>query len=184
MVWEQEVTVNLSRLLRSDPFSEGEVEASGQFMPDVDLSKDDIELQEPLSFHLVVRSVGDGEFLLQGTVSGQVLMPCGRCLKPLEVGWESDLVYSMEFRPGQAELNIQLDEDDDEVLIFGTPEVDFSVLLTEVFIVDRPLTVAHPKGDPDCEDLASIYRQDLEIASSDESPFAALKDFDVESKEE
>ncbi len=184
MVWEQEVTVNLSRLLRSDPFAEGEVEASGQFMPDVDPAKDDFEVLEPLSFHLSVRAVGDREFLLQGKVRGQAQMPCGRCLKPLEVSWESDLVYSMEFRPGQAELNIRLDEDDDEVLIFGTPEVDFSVLLTEVFIVDRPLTVAHPKGDPDCEDLASIYRQDLEIASSDDSPFAALKDFDVESKEE
>lgn len=182
MVWEQEVTVNLSRLLRSDPFSDGEVEASGQFMPNIDLTKDDFELQEPLSFHLVVRAVGDGEFLLQGTVSGQVQMACGRCLKPLEVSWKSDLVYSMEFRPGQTELNIRVDENDDEVLMFGEPDVDFSVLLTEVFTVDRPLTVAHPKGDPDCEDLASIYGQ--EIARGDESPFAALKDFDVESKEE
>ena len=184
MVWEQEVTVNLSRLLSGDPHAEGEVAASGQFMPDNALLGGEFELEAPLSFHLVVSAVGDGDYLLQGTVSGQVQMACRRCLKPLEVGWESEFIYSMQFSPAETKLDIRLDEDDDEVLVFGRPLVDFSILLAEVFSVDGPLTVAHPEGDPDCEDLASIYGQEQETISEEESPFAALKDFDVEPTEE
>lgn len=182
---KQDVLVNLSRLLRNDPHAAGEVEASGTYLPEVTQLEDDFEVQTPLEYHLVIRSVGDDEFLLTGTVGGQAIMPCRRCLKPLEVGWESDLMYSMEFVPSQAELNIRLDEDDDEVLEFGRPEVDFAVLLTDVFAVDRPITVAHPDGDPDCDDLAAIYGTDQEKAADDEtSPFASLKDFDIESTEE
>lgn len=183
MVSKQDVTVNLSRLLRNDPQSVGEVEASGQYLPEITQLADDFEVHKPLDYRLVIRSVGDDEYLLTGTVIGQALMPCRRCLKPLEVSWKSDLMYSMEFDPSQAELNIRLDEDDDEVLAFGRPEVDFAVLLTDVFAVDRPLTVAHPDGDPDCEDLTELYGIDQEAAEQD-SPFASLKDFDIESTEE
>ncbi len=184
MVRGQDVTVNLSRLLRNDPHAEGEVEARGQFQPEVALYEDDFELSSPLDYHLVISAVGDDEYLLQGTVSGKVMMACRRCLKPVEVSWESELIYTMEFAPGTEELVLKLDEDDDEVLLFGRPEVDFAVLLTEVFTVDRPLTVAHPQGDPDCEDLASLYGQDHETAVDGGSPFASLKDLDLGSTEE
>ncbi|SRR5690554_2427989 len=184
MVWKQDVILNLSRLLRNDPFADGQVEASGQFIPEASLVGDDFELEHPLDYHLEISSVGAGEYLLQGTVSGRALMPCRRCLKPVEVSWESELVYSMEYRPGVEGLTIRLDEDDDEVLVFGRPEVDFTVLLTEVFTVDRPLTAAHEPGDPECEDLAGTYGRDHEQADSDDSPFASLKDFDLESTEE
>ena len=184
MVRGQDVTVNLSRLLRNDPHSDAEVEARGQFTPDVGLYEDDFELNSPLEYHLVISAVGDDDFLLQGTVSGHVQMACRRCLKPIEVGWESELIYSMEFAPGTDELQLRLDEDDDEVLMFGLPEVDFAVLLTEVFTVDRPITVAHPEGDPDCEDLAVMYGQDQDTAVDGGSPFASLKDLDLGSTEE
>ncbi len=185
MVSKQDVIVNLSRLLRNDPHALGEVEASGHYLPEVVQLADDLEVQKPLDYRLVIRSVGDDEFLLTGTITGKALMPCRRCLKPLEVGWKSDLMYSMEFVPSVAELNIRLDENDDEVLEFGRPEVDFAVLLTDVFTVDRPITVAHPDGDPDCEDLAGKYGTDQETAAEDgASPFASLKDFDIESTEE
>ena len=184
MVSKQDVILNLSRLLRNDPFADGQVEASGQFMPDAALIGDDFVLEKPLDYHLEISSVGAGEFLLQGTVSGSAEMPCRRCLEPVEVSWESDLVYSLEYQPGAEELTIRLDEDDDEVLVFGRPEVDFTVLLTEVFTVDRPLTAAHEPGDPACEDLTGTYGRDHEHAGGDDSPFASLKDFDLESTEE
>src|SRR5690554_3539337 len=184
MVWKQDVILNLSSLFRNNVFLDGQVEASGQYMPKESLLGDDFELEQPLDYQLVISSVGDEEFLLQGKVSGLAVMPCRRCLKPVEVSWQSDLMYSMEYRPGTEELTIRLDEDDDEVLVFGRPEVDFTVLLTEVFTVDRPLTAAHEPGDPECEDLAGTYGTDHEHAGSDDSPFASLKDFDVESTEE
>jgi len=183
MVSKQDAVVNLSRLLRSDPHSLGEITSSGQYLPDASLQGDDFEVHKPLNYHLEIRSVGDGDFLLRGTVRGEVLMSCRRCLKPLEVGWKSELTYSMEYVPGPAELTARPDGDDDEVLMFGQPEVDFSVLLTDVFAVDRPLTVAHPDGDPDCEDLAAKYGWD-EQPAAERSPFESLKDFDVESTEE
>src|SRR5690625_3077353 len=186
MVSKQDVTVDLSRLLRNDPQSTGEVEASGRFVPPEPLPKGDYRLEQPLDYHLVIRSTGeDGELLLTGEVSGTVLMPCRRCLEPVEASWKSDLLYPLEFVPGTAELTMRLDDEDDEVLEFGQPEVDFAVFLTEVFLVEQPLTVAHPDGHPDCEDLVREYGQDAgQAEQASESPFAVLKDFDVESTEE
>ena len=82
MVSKQDAVVNLSRLLRSDPHSLGEITSSGQYLPDASLQGDDFEVHKPLNYHLEIRSVGDGDFLLRGTVRGEVLMSC-RCLKPL-----------------------------------------------------------------------------------------------------
>lgn len=187
MVSKQDVTVDLSRLLRNDPQSTGEVEAKGSFRPPEPLPKGDYTLEQPLDYHLVIRTTGeDGELLLTGNVSGTVQMPCRRCLEPVAVSWKSELLYSLEFVPGTAELTMRLDdEEDDEVLEFGQPEVDFAVFLTEVFLVDQPLTAAHPEGAPECEDLVREYGQDAGQARQDgESPFAVLKDFDVDSSAE
>src|SRR5690625_500411 len=183
MVSKQDVTVDLSRLLRNDPQSTGEVEASGRFVPPEPLPKGDYRLEQPLDYHLVIRSTGEeGELLLTGEVSGTVLMPCRRCLEPVEASWKSDLLYSLEFVPGTAELTMRLDdEESDELLEFGQPEVDFAVFLTEVFLVDQPLTAAHPEGHADCEDLVGAYGRDAGQAGQEgESPFAVLKDFDVD----
>lgn len=183
MAWKQDVTVNLSRLLRNDPHAEGEIEASGVFMPETGWSSGEWSLEEPLRFELNIRAVGGNEYLLTGRAEGTAITSCRRCLAPVAVDLRSDFMYSMEFEPGVDELTIRLDEDDDEVLVFGRPEVDFAVLIAEVVAVDLPLTVACPPGS-DCQDLAGTWGIDRGPEQDERSPFAALKDFDPESTKE
>jgi uncharacterized metal-binding protein YceD (DUF177 family) len=183
MVSRHEVTLNLSRLLRSDPHAEGELDAEGEFLPDPQTYPAELKIDQPLHYRLSLRNMGGGDLLLTGHVEGQVSMPCRRCLAPVTVESQSDLIYTMEYDPKQEELTLHTDEDDSEVLLFGRPEVDFALLLTEVFTVDLPLTVACPEG-VECQDLTRIYGIDHEHAAGERSPFAVLKDFDPESKKE
>lgn len=183
MVSRHEVTLNLSRLLRSDPHAEGELDAEGEFTPDPETYSAELQITQPLHYHLTLRNMGGGDLLLTGHVEGQVFMPCRRCLIPVAVESQSDLIYTMEYDPKGEELALRTDEDGTEVLVFSQPEVDFALLLTEVFTVDLPLTVACPEG-VECHDLTRIYGIDHEHANEESSPFAVLKDFDPESNEE
>jgi uncharacterized protein len=183
MVSRHEVTLNLSRLLRNDPHAEGELDAEGEFLPDPQTYSAELKIEQPLHYRLSLRNMGAGDLLLTGHVEGQASMPCRRCLLPVNVESQSDLIYTMEYDPKQEELTLRVDEDDAEVLVFGRPEVDFALLLTEVFTVDLPLTVACPPG-VECQDLARLYGTDHEHANEETSPFAVLKDFDPESNKE
>lgn len=178
------MTLNLSRLLRSDSPDQGEVNAEGEFQPDPATYPDEIGISEPLHYNLTISSMGHGEYLLTGHVQGDVTMQCRRCLDPVTVSSDSELIYTLEYSPGEEELTMRLDDEEDEVLLFGKPEVDFALLLTEVFTVDLPLTVNCPEG-VECRDLARLYGTDPEYEhAADKSPFAALRDFDPESKKE
>jgi uncharacterized protein len=184
MVSRHEVTLNLSRLLRSSPHAEGELDAEGEFLPDPALYSAELQITQPLHYHLTLRNMGGGDMLLTGHVEGQAIMPCRRCLTPVALESQSDLIYTMEYDPKSDELlTLRTDEDGAEILVFNQPEVDFALLLTEVFTVDLPLTVSCPEG-VECQDLTRLYGTDHEHANEEKSPFAVLKDFDPESNKE
>ncbi len=184
MDFKQDVTVNLSRLLRSDPGTEDEIEAEGLFMPiGIDLPED-YRLEDPLSYRLTIRAVGGNEYFLDGRVSGLATTACRRCLAPVKVDVTSRLMYAMEYEPGKGELTLRSDEDNEDILVFSRPEVDFAPLLAEIYAVDLPLTAACGP-DVECHDLAAEFGQDEPIQSGEkDSPFASLKDFDPESMKE
>lgn len=108
-------------------------------------------------------------------------MPCRRCLQPVSVPSESDFLYEMEYRPGGPGLDM-VQVDDEELLVFGRPEVDFAEMLTEIYAVDLPLTAVCPPDRP-CEDLAGQFGTD-HTHEARRSPFASLEDFDPESDKE
>ncbi len=183
MAQKQDATVNLARLLSNDPHAEGEVEAQGEFMPSPEWHSADYSIEQPLGYDIQVRAVGDYEFLLSGSVTGQAITPCRRCLKPVAVEGRSDFIYPMEYSRGVEELSIRRDEDDEEVLVFGQPQVDFAVLLAEVFSVDLPITAACADAN-ECQDLVAAYGTDQDNDRGERSAFASLKDLDLGSQKE
>ncbi len=182
----QDAILNLASLLKQDPEAGGEVEGDGLLMPeDALLEADGLRLAEPLEWHLSVRSTGgDDDYLLMGDVLGTAVQECRRCLTDVATTLRTDLVYPMAYKAGSGNLTLKESEDEDDVLIFGKPEVDFATLLTQIFAIDLPLTVLCKE---DCKGL-SIDGVNLndhpehEAAvrvEQPESPFAALKDLDL-----
>ena len=149
-------------------------------MPRPEWHSDEVSFEAPLEYHISVRSSGGDDFIVQGEVSGEAIMPCRRCLEGVTVPSRSTFLYPMKYRPAKPELEMVFDDEEDEVLMFGRPEVDFAEMITEIFSVDLPLAVEHPEGAL-CEPLAERYAD--ETAGKTPSPFASLEDFDVESKE-
>ncbi len=178
--------LNLAQLLGGD-VGAYEVEDEGLLTPDDDLlTADGLRLLEPLSWHLTVRSTGgDDDFILEGETSGVALLECRRCLEDAAVEVHSSFIYPMIYRPGSEELILlENDEDEEDTLRFGKPEVDFAPLITQLFAIDLPLT-ALCKDDcrglsPDGVNLNDHPEHVSEdLPSGTASPFAALKDFEV-----
>lgn len=180
MSTRRDATLNLASLLRHDLNTGGEVEGKGEFMPDPSWHSDEVRYEEPLGYELSVRSAGGEDYLVTGSATGKAIMPCRHCLEGVEVPSRSDFVYPMKYRPGRTGLEMVFDDEEDELLVFGRPEVDFAEMITEIFSVDLPLAVECPEG-VSCERLSERYAQ--RAATAPESPFASLEDFDVESKE-
>lgn len=183
-----DATLNLSRLLHKDS-TEYEVSGEGLLAPDADLlAANDLRLGEPLEWTLTVRGTGgDDDFLLEGEVRGTALMECRRCLDDVPVEIETDLIYPMIYRPGSGELTlVETEEDDEDVLSFGRPDVDFANLLTQLVAIDLPLTALCRE---DCRGLSSAgvnlnehpeaAEDDAEEERPEESPFAALKKLEL-----
>lgn len=202
MVSRQDALLNLSRLLSHAPGLDPEVEGEGLLQPsEPELQQAGFRLAGPLDWHVVVRSTGgDDDFLAEGEVSGTAVIECRRCLSEVETPVETSFIYPMVYRPSQ-EADLALLEapvggdgvgealEDEEVLAFGRPEVDFAPLLRQLFAIDLPLTVLCRE---ECRGLATdgVNLNDHpdhvpageDTATREESPFAKLKDLDVDSR--
>lgn len=171
------------------------------------LAEDGLRLDGALQWRITVRNTGgDDDLIAEGEVSGTALVECRRCLVDVEAPVASSFLYPMTYRPGKhAALHLieaplagevsDVDPADDageDRLAFGRPEVDFGPLLRQVFAIDLPLTVLCKAG---CRGL-SIDGVDLNehpdhvpatpAGPTDQgeaaSPFAVLKDLDLESR--
>lgn len=190
MVAARDATLNLAALLRHAPGSDAEVEGQGLLAPDDDaLAEVGVRLDGPLDWQLTVRgSGGDDDFLLDGQVAGRSVQECRRCLTDVSGDIEASFIYPMVYRPGLKKLTlIEVGEDDEDLLAFGRPEVDFAPLLLQIFAVEQPLTVL---CRDDCRGLSldgvnlNDHPEHSETAATDaptgaSSPFAALEDLDL-----
>jgi uncharacterized protein len=180
--------LNLASLLNQDA-SIYEIESEGQLLPEkAQLEADGIRLNEALEYRLIVRGTGgDDDFILEGHVSGTALLECRRCLDEVATKASSSFVYPMMYKPGTEGLRLADDDsEEDDVLIFGQPEVDFAELLTQLFAIELPLTVL---CRDDCKGL-SVDGVNLnhhpdhqttvsQVSLVKESPFAILKDIEL-----
>jgi uncharacterized protein len=183
--------LNLAAILRQAPGSDDEVVEEGLLEPSAELlDADGLRLAGPLAWTLTARRTGgdDEDFLLDGSVEGEVVLECRRCLRQVTTPVHSDLFYLMRFDASQEEpLQLAEEEEiDDDILVFATPIIDFAPLLLQVLAIDVPLTVLCRE---DCKGLA-IDGVDLNEhpdhvpagakAPEPDSPFAALKDLKLQ----
>lgn len=189
MVARQEASLNLTALLRQAPGSDDEVSDEGLLDPPAAmLEADGLQPLGPLAWSLTVQRTGGDEddFLVQGEVGGTVQLECRRCLSEVHVDVATEIFYPMTYRPSDdAELNFA-DDSEDDVLVFGQPVVDFAPLLVQALAIDVPLTVL---CRDDCKGLSldgvNLNEHPDHVAADTsverpESPFAALKDIDLQ----
>ena len=176
--------LNLASLLNQDA-SIYEVEGEGRLIIEASKLAEGTRLQDGIQWHLVVRSTGgDDDFILEGDVSGSALMECRRCLDDVTVSAETSFIYPMVYKQGTESLILTEDKEaEDDLLIFGQPEVDFTDLITQLFAIELPLTALCKE---DCKGLSTDgvnlnHHPNHEVVSEAEktSPFAALKDIEL-----
>jgi uncharacterized protein len=164
-----------------------ELAVEGELTPgEALLSADDLRLSGPLHWSLrVTNTGGDDDFVVVGRVVGTALMECRRCLSEVPTRVDAALVYPMVYRPGDpGPLAMTEGEEQDELLVFAHPEVDFAALLTQLFAIDLPLTVLCRQ---DCRGLSvdgvnlNEHPEHRPAATRGDrpSPFDALKDLDI-----
>ncbi len=180
--------LNLSPLLMHAPGAPLEVQDEGLLQPAQELlDVDGLRLRGPLEWELtVVNTGGDDDFVVEGSVRGTAINECRRCLTDVDTDIEASFVYPMRYRPSDQPLVLDESlEDDDDVLVFGAPEVDFAAFLTQMIAIEQPLTVL---CKPDCLGLneegvnLNEHPELVPEAVEDEtpeSPFAALRDIDL-----
>jgi len=189
----RDATLNLSSLLHHSPGSDIEVEEHGLLEPTEDLLQaDGLSLAGPLEWEVrVFNTGGDDDFVVDGRVAGAAVLDCRRCLTTVEVDVETEFVYPMLYRPSDLPMMLdELDDDEEERLVFGSPQVDFAPLLTQLFAIEVPLTAL---CKPDClgldEDGVDLNqhpeRAPRRTETQQPSPFAgleeAVKDIDLTS---
>jgi uncharacterized protein len=176
-------TLNLAKLILQNG-QDFEVEDEGLLMPsDELLESDGLRLSEPIHWHLTVRDTGgDGNFLLEGHATTTAVLECRRCLTDVPTEISTEFYYPMIYRPGPAELKLlETNDEEDETLLFGKPQVDFAELVTQLLAMELPLTVLCRE---DCKGLSPEgvnlndhpEAENTPQAAESESPFAALKD--------
>lgn len=180
----RDATLNLASLLHHAPGSESEVEAEGLLTPSDELLEEDgLSLDGPLSWRVrVFNTGGDDDFVVDGEVSGTAVLECRRCLTSVPVEVETDFVYPMLYRPSASVLTLdELDDVEEERLLFGDPNVDFAQLLTQLFAIEVPLTALCKEDCLGLNEEGVNLNEHPELAlptSKPEapSPFAALSD--------
>lgn len=149
-------SINLSRLMREG----GSTLASGEVLDTIDLEREHIALEGPARWKVgVTRLEGEGgqEFWLSGEIAGYAVLECRRCLTPTPTPVRAHFQYMLRYQPGLSHLEA-IEEDDEEILLFGHPDLDLGPLLSEAFALELPYTVLCKEG---CKGLCPVCGANL-----------------------
>lgn len=190
MLSRSDATLNLSSLLTHGPGAPLDVQGEGLLEPDHELlDLDGLRLKGPLKWRLMaVNTGGDDDFVLEGSVSGTTLLECRRCLTDVDTEVKTSFVYPMKYSP--SDLPLELDQFDEEgkedVLVFGSPQVDFAPFLTQMLAIEQPITALCSEACLGLNEEGVNLNEHPELAPTvkreefkPESPFEALKDIDL-----
>ncbi len=125
-------------------------------------NKADRSLQLDMSF-----SKGDsGPAIMQGNISGSLMLVCQRCLEPMrhDVGLESRFYFS---RPG-----LRCDGIDDADVIVVEGELDLYALIEDEVLLSLPMITMHAAKE--CP-VAVLMAEKGETKLQKQNPFAVLK---------
>lgn len=155
-------SINLARLLREGGTAEAKGEVSGQ----IELGNDTIPLQDKALWQVSVTSVGDDELWLSGEIAGNAMMECRRCLDPTPTPVRAHFQHMLRYQPGLEHLEA-VEEDDEEIFLFGKPDLELAPFLSEAFALELPYTTLCRE---DCPGLCEFCGANLKRAPQDCCP--------------
>ncbi|MER3479792.1 MAG: metal-binding protein [Meiothermus sp.] len=141
-------SINLSRLLREG----GTAETHGEIYGAIQAGKEAFELDGLTLWKTSVTALGDGEFWLSGEIAGKVMMECARCLEPTPAAVRAYFQHIIRYQPGQPQIEL-IEEDEEEIYLFGHPDLDLSPFLAEALISAMPFAVLCKE---DCQGLCPV----------------------------
>lgn len=135
----QPISINLARLLREG----GTAEADGVISGVIDLGGEPLGLEGYTPWRVSVTSVsGEGgqEFWMSGEIAGKAILECRRCLTPTATPVRAYFQNLLRYAPGVEGLEV-LEQDDEEIFLFGHPNLELEPFLIEAFALELPITV-------------------------------------------
>jgi uncharacterized protein len=160
-------SINLSRLLREG----GTAEARGEITSKIELGNDTILLQDVVSWRVSVTAVGESELWLSGEIAGYAMMECRRCLDPTPTPVRAYFQHMLRYQPGLEHLEA-IEEEDEEIFLFGKPDLELSPFLSEAFALEMPYTVLCQE---DCPGLCEYCGANLKRAPQNCCPERSQK---------
>jgi uncharacterized protein len=185
-------SLDLTKILRggSDVTNEGETIVLEYTVPTTHgLQTNIIPLIGSADWRAIASHVGDNEYWLAGTIRATLNLDCGRCLDPVSHDLEARLESLLRFDP-KIEIPTRLVDNDEEVIVFGNPNIDLTALFAEALSLEIPAMVkCKSKCKGLCADCGANLNRTTACAESRadcpvfgvqtdkrENPFAALKD--------
>jgi uncharacterized protein len=189
-------SLNVSKILRHG----GDVSSGGElsgltlttFHPDGSSDSGAIPIEGTVQWRAVISHVGTDEYWLAGRVQASAILECARCLAPVIKPIEARLEGLMRYKSSVTTPRRIIEDDGEEIIVFGDPSIDLSALLAEAFTLETPEIVLH---SPDCKGLCVECGANLNHLASGtcavaspscpqlvtkklevENPFAGLKD--------
>ncbi len=141
-------SINLARIVREG----GTAEAKGEIHDTIRLDGEQILLEAPALWKVSVTSIGDGELWLSGEIAGKAVLECRRCLEAAPTLVRAHFHHMLRYQPGAEGLEVK-EEDEEEFVVFGHPDLDLSVFLSEAFAVELPLAALCKQ---DCQGLCPV----------------------------
>lgn len=144
-------SINLSRLMREG----GSTDTRGEIPEYLALKQERILLDGLARWKVgITRVEGEGgqEFWLSGEIAGNAILECRRCLTPTPTPVHAHFQYMLRYQPGLPHLEA-IEEDEEEILLFGHPDLDLGPLLSEAFALELPYTTL---CKADCQGLCPV----------------------------
>jgi uncharacterized protein len=118
-----------------------------------------------------VTAVGEGELWLSGEIAGYAIMECRRCLDPTPTPVRAYFQHMLRYQPGLEGLEA-IEEDDQEIFLFGQPDLELSPFLCEAFALELPYTALCQE---DCPGLCEYCGANLKRTPQNCCPQRAQK---------
>lgn len=149
-----------------------------------------LPLHGTAEWRAIASHIGEQEFWLAGTIEATLNLECGRCLDPVTHSMEARLESLLRFDPNTKTPKRTLTDDDEEVILFGDPNLNLTALFAEAISLEIPAMV---KCRANCKGLCASCGMNLNNTSAckearadcpsfgvqetkKENPFAVLKD--------
>ncbi|MGK0619841.1 DUF177 domain-containing protein [Meiothermus cerbereus] len=148
--------INLAQLMREG----GSTSARDEIQDYIALHDERIPLQgKALWKATVTRIEGEGglEFWLSGEIAGNAIMECRRCLTPTPTPVRAHFQYLLRYQLGLQHPEA-IEEDEEEILLFGHPDLDLEPILSEAFALELPYTTLCKE---DCKGLCPVCGANL-----------------------